>query len=731
MSLKELNITKEYRSSHGNIVNDFYIPILQESISYKRAVGFFSSTALIEISKGISGLIKNGGLIQIVASPILSDNDIEAMKKGYALRDKIIKNAVLRTLLETNNHFEIERLNLLAHLIADNKLDIKIALTEDSNNFGMYHEKMGIFCDEKNNKIAFSGSMNESSNAFHSNYESIDVFCDWLSQEEKERVEAKTDAFLRIWNNTEKNITIVDFPELKDEIINRYKRHQPNYNIDETERDENVFQNTIISSNYPKIPNNINLHDYQISAIDVWSSSDYRGIFDMATGTGKTFTGLGAIVRLCEAINNKLATFIVCPFQHLVEQWVEDIRQFNIRPIIGYSASPQKDWLKRLEYAIRDQRLKINGRDFFCFICTNATFSSTKVQTLLENLQGNALLLVDEAHNFGADRLSQLLTEKYNYRLALSATIDRHNDENGTSKLYSYFGKKCIEYTLDRAINEGKLTRYKYYPIITTLNNDELTIYTDLTIQIGKCLVKGKDGKTRLNERGKKLALKRARLVAGINDKLKKLEENIQPYIHENHLLVYCGAARIIKDNKDCSETDQEDIRQIDAVTNLLGNKLSMRISQFTSKEDITEREDLKREFANGTNLQALIAIKCLDEGVNIPAIKTAFILASTTNPKEYIQRRGRVLRLYAGKAYAAIYDFIAIPHPLDEVSSLTNEELQRGIRLVINELARAKEFARIAMNMGEAEHIIDDIKRAYSINDYNITFKEDCDYVE
>jgi len=450
----------------------------------------------------------------------------------------------------------------------------------------------------------------------------------------------------------------------------------------------------------------------------------------MATGTGKTFTGLGAIVRLYNAIEGKIAVVIVCPYQHLVEQWVEDIELFGIRPIIGYSASAQKNWLKRLETAVLNQKLKKSGKEFFCFVCTNATFATSKTQTQLNKIRGNALLVVDEAHNFGAEQLSQLMDNKYNYRLALSATIDRHNDEEGTARLYDFFGEKCIEYSLERAIAEGKLTRYKYYPIITTLNKREMSIYTDLTIQIGKCVIKGKDGKPRLSERGKKLALRRARLVAGIEDKLIKLEEQIQPYLQSSHLLIYCGAANLLKDDV-ISDPSEDELRQIDAVTDLLGNKLNMRVSQFTSKEGISEREILKREFADGSTLQALIAIKCLDEGVNIPAIKTAFILASTTNPKEYIQRRGRVLRLYKDKEYAEIYDFLALPRPLDEVPSLTNEELQREVQLVENELARAKEFARLAMNFGTAEQIIDKIKDAYSIDDFKIEFREDLDYGE
>ena len=732
MAFSDLQIKQEYRSPHDNIVSDFYIPILKHAISYKRAVGFFSSTALNEISKGISFLVQNNGIVQIVASPYLSDEDIEAIRKGYNLRDEIIKNAIIRTLTQSDNYFEQERLNLLANLIADSKLDIKIAITEEANNFGMYHEKMGIFSDNDGNKIAFSGSMNESSNAFFSNYESIDVFCNWVSQEDKERVESKADTFSRIWNNSEENITIVDFPELKDEIINRYKKHPLNFNIDfeeELQLQSSSSTQQIINK-YPYIPANVKLHDYQCSAIDNWVENNYRGIFDMATGTGKTLTGLGAVTRLSQDLDHNLAVIIVCPYQHLVEQWVEDIERFNIKPIIGYSASSQKDWLYRLEKAIFNHKLKVKNHNFFCLVCTNATFSTQKVQTQIEKINGNTLLLVDEAHNFGAERLSKLLLEKYKYRLALSATIDRHNDEEGTAKLYNFFGEKCIEYTLEHAISEKKLTRYKYYPVITTLNDDEISIYNDLSYEISKCIIKTKNGKVKLNEKGKILAMQRSRLVAGAADKLTKLAEYIKPYINDKHILVYCGATNILQTDKDESDTDEADLRQIDAVSILLGNTLKMNVSHFTSREDITEREKLKQEFSKGINLQALIAIKCLDEGVNIPAIKTAFILASTTNPKEYIQRRGRVLRLSEGKDFAVIYDFLALPRSINKVSSLTDEQVRREITLVKNELNRAEEFARIAMNMAEAENTIESIKQAYSIDDYLINLEEEYGYV-
>lgn len=729
MSFQELDIKKEYRSLLDSVAKDFYIPLLSQAVKYQRAVGFFSSSCLVEISKGISELAKNGGKIQLVASPYLSDEDVEAIKSGYAMRDQVVKEAIRREMTEGKTPFEKARLNLLANLISDGVLDIKIAFTEDSDRMGMYHEKMGIITDAKGNRVAFAGSMNESATAMTLNYEAIDVFCSW--KDEEDRVIAKENAFTSIWNDTEPNIKIIDFPELKQEIIEKYKRSVPDFEIDKKEYSSNI--DTVLHTDLgthteycPKFPEWFKLHDYQNEAITEWQKRNYRGIFDMATGTGKTYTGLGALTILSKNIDYKLAAIIVCPYQHLVEQWVEDILKFNIDPIIGYSDSSQKDWPKRLKDAIRDQKLKVRGKEFFCFICTNATFSSDYVQTQLAKIKSDILLMVDEAHNFGAPYLSCLLYDNYKYRLALSATLDRHNDEEGTTKLYDFFGEKCIEYTLDRAIEEKKLTKYKYYPIVVTLTEEELEAYDNLSYEIGKCIMKGENGKMKLSSRGEKLALKRSRIVADAKNKLKMLEKVIQPYIHDKHILVYCGATKGLEQNQDRSDVDSEDVRQIDAVTDLLGNKLGMEVSQFTSKESVEEREILKREFSAGDTLKVLIAIKCLDEGVNIPKIKTAFILASTTNPKEYIQRRGRVLRLAEGKEYAEIYDFVTLPYDTESVTSLTETQIKRSLTLVKNELRRVEEFSRIAVNMVESASLVDEIKDAYGIQELNWNNEEE-----
>ena len=715
--LNDISIKKEYRSQIDNVVVDFYLPLLKEAVVYKRAVGFFSSTALVHISKGICGLVENGGKIQLIVSPNLSDEDIQAMRLGYSEREKVLKHVLFDSLNDTVDIEGMDRLNLLANLIADDILDIKVALTNSKGSYGMYHEKLGIISDKYDNKVAFSGSANESATAMMINYEAIDVFCSWKDDNDIDRVKGKESAFNSLWNNTEPNVTTIDFPELKDEIIKRYKQSSPDFDLDSDYKSKNsIITNT--DKNIVQIPSYIKLYDYQEEAIREWENNNYRGIFDMATGTGKTLTGLSAVTRLYETLNGKLTVVIVCPFQHLVEQWVEDIIEFNMNPIIGYSSSSQKDWKKRLDTAIRGQKLNVSRYDFICFICTNATYSCDFVQQQINKVKTNALLLVDEAHNFGSLRLRKLLPDSFNFRLALSATLERHRDEEGTEALKAYFGEKCIIYSLDRAIEEKKLTPYKYYPVIVYLNEDELEIYESLTRELSRCLVMDKQGNMTLNERGKKIALKRARLVAGAKSKIDELKNLIYNYRNDKHLLVYCGATKLLEDTEDTTEVDSDELRQIDVVTNMLYTEYGMKVSQFTSKEDINERAILKNEFALGDRLQALIAIKCLDEGVNIPAIKVAFILASTTNPKEYIQRRGRLLRKYEGKEFAEIYDFITLPRPLENVTSLTSDEMNKDMTLVKNEITRAEEFARISMNFMYADSVISRIKNIYKIDE-------------
>lgn len=703
MSFKDLNIKTEYRTGKSNVVADFYLPILSQSVNYKRAVGFFSSTALIQISKGITELVDNGGSIQLIASPRLSAEDIVAIKKGYESRESIVEKALMRTMIEPQSYFECERLNLLATLIAENRLDIKIAYTEGPNQLGIYHEKMGAMYDREGNIIAFSGSTNETEAAFVSNYEVMDVYCSWQSEFELIKVEEKVNAFNLLWSNSDNTVTVMDFPTTIKEKLLQYKKDGYDKTIDHVEF-------CVVTNNECKnafrTPQGIEFYEYQLQAINNWMSAQSQGIFDMATGTGKTYTALGALSKLSESLDDNLGVVILCPYQHLVEQWVEDIKKFNVTPLVCYS---KYDWKKKFRLLLGDFKLGVVKR--FCIIMVNASYSTTYAQELLKYVVGNLCLVVDEAHNFGSERLRKCMLPNFKFRLALSATLERYYDEEGTKSLFDYFQKKCIEYTLKDAIENGFLTPYFYHPVLVYLEQDELDEYNNITEKVINILSKSKDKEP--PQSAKMLLIKRARIIAGARNKMAALKSVISDYRTDNNILVYCGATKYSVDGD--NDAEAEDIRQIDKVVDILGNELGMRVSKFTSLEDATERELIKNSFAEGRMLQALVAIKCLDEGVNIPGIRTAFILASSANPKEYIQRRGRVLRKAPNKQYAVIYDFITLPRDIESGASI--QYLDTELSLYKREKERLDDFISLCENPSESFKLIDKINDYYQLN--------------
>lgn len=715
MSFKELSLLNYYKTYKNNVVREFYTPVLKESVLYQRAVGFFTSGALIDLTKGLKGLIQNHGAIQFIVSPRLLKEDIEAINKGYEHK-AIIGRALMRDFKDPENYYEEARLNFLAYLIEEGFLDIKVAFTPPNKSTGMYHEKVGILTDANGNKIVFTGSLNETLNAYHINSESIVVFKSW--EESKTYVDEIQNDFDQLWNMQDEELEILEFPKVlkkRFEVLRKPELdsffENADYNKDEEEFNNSYYR---LDKGIPKVPDDFEFRPYQKIAINKWADSGYKGIFDMATGTGKTYTGLGAVVRLFED-THRLAVIIVCPYQHLVEQWVEDIELFNMTPIIGYSSSKQTDWKKRLKNDVHD--FSIGVIDTFCFVTTNATYSSSFVSEQMNSLGKETLLLIDEAHNFGSTNLQTKLYPQIQYRLALSATLERHGDEEGTAVLKEYFGEKCIEYDLNRAIHEEKLTPYYYHPILIYLQEDEYERYKELSYLASKECHKDKKGKIVITERGKRLLLERARVIAGAKNKLSKLRELMENYKHDSHILVYCGATRIQDYSNDCSARDEEGERQIEAVSKMMGIDLGMRVTHFTSNESAEEREVIKRCFATTSPYQAIVAIKCLDEGVNIPSIKTAFILASTSNPKEYIQRRGRVLRLSKNKPFAVIYDFVTLTEPLERINP-NSPDFVCEKALARKELQRIKEFGRIAKNTRDSDELINQIEYTFKMTE-------------
>ena len=305
MSFTDLDIKREYRSLSRDVVRDFYTPVLARSVLYRRAVGFFSSSALLSLTEGLKGLLLNHGRIDVVASPKLSQEDIDAIEDGYKHRDEIILDALIRELRQPEGKFEEARLNLLSNLISSGAMTIKIAFLETDGEIGMFHEKLGLMYDDSDNVIAFSGSMNESDNAFHRNYEAIDVFTSWSN--DVNRVRDKESAFNAMWGDYEPGIIVQDFPQVSKAIIEKYKIADginlgdlaiyPAAETDYAQGDGRQAEEGI-----PRIPQDLVLRDYQNQAISNWKDNGFRGIFDMATGTGKTYTALAAICALSDVV---------------------------------------------------------------------------------------------------------------------------------------------------------------------------------------------------------------------------------------------------------------------------------------------------------------------------------------------------------------------------------------------------------------------------------------------
>ena len=711
MSFKNHNINLRYRSDVNNMPKDVLIPILRETVQYKRAVGFFSTSALVTLSAGLFDMAERGGHVQIICSPKLSEEDIKAIELGYETREKIIEKALTISLTEPIGHFEEERLNLVATMVATGMMEFKIAFLENFTGQNMYHEKYAVFIDEEGNRICHTGGVNESENAYVENFDSMYTFCSWKDESQQEGAKLIESDFDRLWNNSTDKLRVIPFPKIAVEKLLKYKKEQIDWQTDEKE-----FHISSILKKQSKfhIPDGVTLRDYQKQAIDNWFKNGCSGIFSMCTGAGKTFTALACMVRLAERKDDSLAVFIVCPYIHLVGQWEEDVVQWGITPIIAHSKSPQKDWESRLRRAVR--RFISDGVPFIC-ITTNDTFQGNKLHPFVEKLPENdkTLLIVDEAHNFGAERLSLSLPTNIKNRIALSATIRRHMDRSGTNRIFDYFGEECINYGLEQAIEDGALVHYEYYPVPVYLEEDELEEFIYLSNELKRYLI-SEDGKIKLSDAAKPIIYKRTRLLAKARIKIFLLMSLIKPYQKDNNILIYCGATK--------NEDDEGEIRQIDLVTSRLRSEYGMTVQRFTADENLIERQNIKQYFSEGI-YQAITAIKCLDEGVNIPGIKTAFILSSSRNPKEFIQRRGRLLRRSPNKTKAIIYDFVTLPRDLDNVYP---DDYETDRTVILGELARINEFGNLADNRSDAHILMNRIMEAYGVD---IDIEEEMERME
>lgn len=648
MTYQELEIKRSYVSvGQENIAKSFLTPALKCTKSYKRSVGFFSSSVLQPIVDGIVALARNNGQIQLIASPNLTEDDIQAISTGYAAREKVINASFTRDFMKEIEVFDDAKLQLLATLIARGTLDIKIAVTDT---LGIYHDKLGILEDFDGNVVVFYGSANSTLSGYQNNYEKIRVVKNWIPEEQASIVDEQKE-FDSLWNGTNVFVKVYDYKEsAKASILQMIK--------------------TRASATSTKVP--IKLRDYQKEAIAAWVKNNYHGFYVMATGTGKTWT---AIYSAKELLKTHSAMVVICaPYKHLVKQWAEDVEKaFGDAKIIMVSSENPK-WEQQISQEIIRKKYDTNAQTII--ISTIASFKMSRFEKTLLKSNEDKLLIVDEAHRF-TDR-SEDMHIQFKYMLGLSATPFSGTSAQRGKELMEFFGGQVFSLPIEEALERKFLVPYYYHPIYVHASEEDEEKFQYHTRRILSCF----NNNTCINPDLLVKSLRnRLRVISMAEEKQDQIDYIVSQVKENDHFVVYCGDGRLFDNNTG------EELRHIQSVKRVLSSH-GYKPSQFTAQENMDERMQLVDAFNKG-EISALAAIRCLDEGINIPSIKSALILSSNDDYREFVQRRGRILRTYKGKEFAHIYDVVVLP----------SHDLPAWAKI---EFRRFHEYAKLSLNWDE-----------------------------
>lgn len=700
MTFRNTTIKPVYSTDTDNIVKELYIPLLKQSVSYDRAVGYFSSKILLRLIEGIDGLIKHDGSMRLVIGEVLDEDEYKAIQNGNNthLNQKLEQVWGDIFLMAEKEELLQHRLNVLSWLVNNNRLDIRFALRRK----GLFHKKIGIIKDLESNIVVFSGSMNETERAVMAhlnnpdgNSEEVDVYPSWKKEVFDDYAMPKIESFERLWKGKEPNTETIaidscqyeklksiypdkSFPESN--IEKKQAEFFDAYLQDKThneEKPESYSENPTIPTFFNGKPYNLKTH--QLEALQSWQESDYKGIMALATGAGKTITAIhGATVI---ANKNRIFMVIAVPYKILADQWCDVLEYFSIFPIKCYDT--RNNWHTQLVNDVSSFNLGV--KNFVSVVVVNRTLTSKTFQGEIQKVTPEKLMFIgDECHHHTANQIRDKLPNAY-FRIGLSATPWSKRDPLKGAELIEYYGDIVSEYSLSRALEEGILVNYEYsiYPVF--FNDDEDEKYRDLTKKIGRF---SNIDKLSSDERQMRdmLIFARSRLLDGLEEKFERLDEVLSQRKPGKHTLFYCGAGS--SNYLDSVEDDEEErTRIVDRFSMILraNNWIS---SNFTYNESNADRRRIMEEFKEG-EIQALLAIKVLDEGFDLPVCQEAYITASSTNERQYIQRRGRILRKSEGKELAKIHDFVILPDFYDAAYS----------SLVKNEIDRVEDFFKDALN--------------------------------
>lgn len=673
--LRDLEFKKAYHKPEDDIANEFYLPALAESVNYDRAVGFFSSAVYALAWPSLKGFVEREGSIRMICSPVLSDADASALYEGYSARAEAEHSDILvrefRRLLSIPGAVKPAR--VLAALVALGVVEFKIAwVGPDANakSRRLFHDKLGLFKDGDGSVVAFKGSMNETwaGLSLDGNLESVDVFLSWVGEREEDRVEEEIEYFDRLWDGSFPGVVVRPLPAVaRDEIVSSADVEGWEDLVDEICVE--IEATARWSHSAPSDPRTPRPH--QAAALSAWKERGRRGILKHATGSGKTFTALCAID---DAVARGETPLILVPSQLLLKQWVGELRSmFGHRDLRilrcggGHSAWRSDGLLSRWTRRTATGAPRV-------VVAMLQTASSGRFLNMVN--QGEHLFMIaDEVHRTGATEARRVLTLDAGPRLGLSATPERAGDPVGTQAILDYFsGIVPPPFTLADAIATGALTPYAYHVHCIGLTPDEQERWSEATAKIRRLFARSRSAQSDapIHEHLRRALIRRARIVKKATEKVDAAVRVLREhYRADGRWIVYCD--------------DQDQLREVlAAVREEFGSGVFEYHSAMTG-----DRERTLALFEQSGGI--VVSIRCLDEGVDIPAVDSALILASSKNPREYVQRRGRVLRRHRGKSVAQVHDVLVTPQ--------TEPDEPPGTAIVEGEIVRAIEFGRSAIN--------------------------------
>lgn len=709
---------------------EFFNNALKNSVLFDIQLGYFNSAAIHVLASSFASFIKNGGLMRMAINQIVSKKDKDAIIDGFdgginAPLDLSDWNSVKESLDEYGEHF----FRCLAYLIQERRIEIQII--KPASTSGIAHTKRGQFIDEEGMVVGFSGSANFTLGGLFNNLENIDIFLSTSPDTSiQKKLENNKTLFSNIMSRSEPDVEYLDVSNLEEAIKTTFGDQDINdlLDVEEKLRKYKIKHSSDIAAEAdvedlnqePRFPYPSGPHEYQKLAYEKWMDAGKRGFFAMATGTGKTITSLNCLYNNYLQ-NGTYKAIILVPTIALVEQWQRECFKFNFKNIVKISSKSQ--WQDYLSDIIMTCLLDSDEQSYIILV-TYASFVKKNVYNRLFELPRETMIIADEAHNMGSPSLVKIMPDiPFEERIGLSATPDRKFDDEGNSAICSFFGitekNYTFVYTMKEAIDKDVLCHYRYFPKIVHLTDDEMNEYKKISVQIAK-FYDPETNSLKDNPVLTALLLKRKRIIHKAQNKLALFQNIINDiYIGRGslkYMMVYVpeGVSQYDEEFSFATESDADDDvlpePLIDKYTTVVANvSPTMTVEQFTSREN--DRNEILRRFASGKT-QVLTAMKCLDEGVDVPRAEYAIFCASTGNPRQFIQRRGRILRTHKDKSIAYIYDMVVVPR-IDKSSNTF--EMERS--MLKKELERVFDFASLATNKSYTKKELESTLDYYKLN--------------